>query len=1626
MYTEESDQSLSSDSLSDVEKDLRSPFNGWEEPSEMEAENDPDALLRKARRHIVASSDEEDEDNDGYSDDQSDNSQEESNGSPLPNNGHTSSKQNEDVDYLDPDLYCLRRSGRTNSRTKVPKQSGKRPLYAEDSSEDDTEGDNVYTASVISRRRTKRDPASEEEKFNEESSESESFDDAESDEDFNAKHTARPSKPRSSHKSKPTKPTSDVEDWSTWSSPRYSTRERKIKSYNEDLMGSDTSDLDMQLEASTPIPEVEDGETIESIHDHRRIEHHEDDQDDIPDRNIEFLIKWKGRSHLHDSWEMSSSLTNFKGFRKVENYIKSNIYEVARFRRHPDTTKEEIEQHDINIERNRAELEEWKTVERVIGMRDGVAVDDRGFLTTEYLCKWKGLRYDNCTWEAADLIVNDFQAEIDAFLDRDASLKVPSKSAVIGKHRPAFKRMQEQPEYIKGGELRDYQLLGVNWMAHLWSRDENGILADEMGLGKTVQTISFLNYLFHEQRVYGPFLIVVPLSTSENWMQEFKQWAPEMNVVCYIGNRQSREMIRAHEFYQQGGVKLKFNVLVTTYELVLKDRAELGGIKWHYLAVDEAHRLKNSQSQLHEALQGFNTSNRLLITGTPLQNNIKELSSLVNFLMPSLDISEWDVNIDEKDDQESQKEKIGQLHTQLKPYMLRRLKKDVERSLPNKTERILRVELSAMQMHYYKSILTKNFAALTNGNEKQKKQWLNIAMELKKASNHPYLFPDAEPKSDNKVELLKGLVTNSGKMVLLDKLLTRLKTDGHRVLIFSQMVMMLDILSDYMSLRGHPYQRLDGSMRPEVRNKAIEHYNAPDSPDFVFLLSTRAGGMGINLVTADTVIIFDSDWNPQNDLQAMSRAHRIGQTKSVNVYRFVSKGTMEEDMIERAKKKMVLEYLLIKQMDTSGLSLMDKNVVSSDASKTSGKVGELPFNKEEMSAILKFGAQKMFQDEQNTQKLDDMDLDDILARAEHTETLTGDGGQSLGGEDFLAQFQVADYGGTDDISWDDIIPENERPAAPEEEAANLEFYDRAAKRKQYNYGEASDDNESVHGDDAANGTKKRKVARSATKKKAGGVANVLSERDLRAVIRGSTKFGDARDRYDEFVSESDLVNKDATLVLEASDDLYQSCLAAVREHVKQTRSGENGADGPDVPKPVLTTKHKAILITWRDINSVNAGQVVQRVDDLKVLHNMLKDNAQLAKFRITMSLKPVTSWACQWGHREDSMLLAGIYKHGFGSWIKIQQDEAFGLGEKFFLMNDEEEGADDKNKAAKKKGKTETKAPKAIHLVRRGDYLLKAMVADQEIKQAAASRRRSKAGSSKPSHSPNISTSKPKKTASTTSLKSSPNPSSSSPALKTKSPKLESQDAAEDAASGYDSMDEERVAMVLKPVKPKLVRLRDHAMKLNGLERSALIKDCIGAIGDHISHVANKQPSSGAREKLSNHMWWYAKRYWPFNKIKHQQLKTIYDKLQVTGSTGSPSVSSPRSDHKSSSKPHSQRTSSSLSHRDHKRRYRSDENSSDDGGRRREKSSSHHKRSKNDRSPSRERDRGRTQRRSTSSSASPNRHRQRSSSRRRRYRSRSRDRSGSRSRDRRRHDHHHTKDSRRQRSSSRSRDRHRR
>uniref|UniRef100_S4RGA5 Helicase, lymphoid specific n=1 Tax=Petromyzon marinus TaxID=7757 RepID=S4RGA5_PETMA len=525
-------------------------------------------------------------------------------------------------------------------------------------------------------------------------------------------------------------------------------------------------------------------------------------------------------------------------------------------------------------------------------------------------------------------------------------------------------------------------------------RGNSVILADEMGLGKTIQTISFLSYMFHSHQVYGPFLLVVPLSTVTSWQREFATWAPEMNVVVYLGDMSSRNVIREYEWIHQQTKKLKFNALVTTYEILLKDKTVLGAVNWAFLGVDEAHRLKNDDSLLYKSLIEFKTNVRLLITGTPLQNSLKELWSLLHFIMPDK-FSAWE-DFDAVHGSGSDNGYVS-LHKELEPFLLRRVKKDVERSLPAKVEQILRVEMTPQQKHYYKWILTRNFKALSKGTRGSTSGFLNIMMELKKCCNHCYLIKLPEDENVDKHDALQSLVRSSGKLILLDKLLCRLRETGHRVLIFSQMVRMLDILADYLAMKHFPFQRLDGSIKNEQRKQALDHFNAEGSEDFCFLLSTRAGGLGINLASADTVVIFDSDWNPQNDLQAQARAHRIGQKKQVNIYRLVTRGTVEEDIIERAKKKMVLDHLVIQRMDTTGKTVLQKG--SAPSSST-------PFNKEELASILKFGAEELFKEgeaeEQESQQ--EMDIDEILRRAETREN--DDSLLPTAGEELLSQFKV--------------------------------------------------------------------------------------------------------------------------------------------------------------------------------------------------------------------------------------------------------------------------------------------------------------------------------------------------------------------------------------------------------------------------------------------------------------------------------------------------------------------------------------------------------------------------------------------------------------------------------------------
>lgn len=313
---------------------------------------------------------------------------------------------------------------------------------------------------------------------------------------------------------------------------------------------------------------------------------------------------------------------------------------------------------------------------------------------------------------------------------------------------------------------------------------------------------------------------------------------------------------------------------------------------------------------------------------------------------------------------------VQQLHRVLRPFLLRRVKSDVEKSLLPKKEVNLYIGMSEMQVKWYQKILEKDIDAVNGagGKRESKTRLLNIVMQLRKCCNHPYLFEGAEPGPPYTTD--EHLVTNAGKMVMLDRLLVRLKKQGSRVLIFSQMSRLLDILEDYCVFREFKYCRIDGSTAHEDRISAIDEYNKLDSEKFVFLLTTRAGGLGINLTSADIVVLYDSDWNPQADLQAMDRAHRIGQTKQVVVYRFVTENAIEEKVLERAAQKLRLDQLVIQQ---------GRAQIAAKAAA----------NKDELLNMIQHGAEKVFQSKGATgalaekgAELNDDDIDEILRHGE--------------------------------------------------------------------------------------------------------------------------------------------------------------------------------------------------------------------------------------------------------------------------------------------------------------------------------------------------------------------------------------------------------------------------------------------------------------------------------------------------------------------------------------------------------------------------------------------------------------------------------------------------------------------
>lgn len=529
----------------------------------------------------------------------------------------------------------------------------------------------------------------------------------------------------------------------------------------------------------------------------------------------------------------------------------------------------------------------------------------------------------------------------------------------------------QQPSILVGGTLKEYQLKGLQWMISLYNNNLNGILADEMGLGKTIQTISLLTYLIEVKKNNGPFLVIVPLSTLTNWNLEFEKWAPSVTRIVYKGPPNARK--QQAQLIRQGN----FQVLLTTYEYIIKDRPVLCKVKWQHMIVDEGHRMKNSQSKLSSTLTQYYTSRyRLILTGTPLQNNLPELWALLNFVLPNIfksvkSFDEWFntpfANTGGQDRMELTEEEqllvIRRLHKVLRPFLLRRLKKDVEKDLPEKQERVIKCRFSALQAKLYKQLVTHNKMVVSDGKggKTGMRGLSNMLMQLRKLCNHPFVF---EPVED---QMNPGRATNdliwrtAGKFELLDRILPKFRATGHRVLMFFQMTQIMNIMEDFLRFRGLKYLRLDGSTKSDDRSDLLKVFNDPKSEYFCFLLSTRAGGLGLNLQSADTVIIYDSDWNPHQDLQAQDRAHRIGQKNEVRILRLISSNSVEEKILERAQFKLD----------------MDGKVIQA------GKFDNKSTN-EERDALLRTLLETAEAADQigDQDEMDDDDLNEIMARSE--------------------------------------------------------------------------------------------------------------------------------------------------------------------------------------------------------------------------------------------------------------------------------------------------------------------------------------------------------------------------------------------------------------------------------------------------------------------------------------------------------------------------------------------------------------------------------------------------------------------------------------------------------------------
>ncbi|GAA5841516.1 hypothetical protein JCM9279_000677 [Rhodotorula babjevae] len=866
--------------------------------------------------------------------------------------------------------------------------------------------------------------------------------------------------------------------------------------------------------------------------------------------NVKYLVKWQGVSYRRLEWVPHAFIAaNYPG--KLGNFLTRGS--LVKFETAKDDDPEDADPTDAKEDEGEAPLpdptaleripEAWRTVDRVLDVwykhpRTGEDTPFAKFkkhlpkeasesikLVSQCYLKWGDLTYGSSTTEEPPEPKDDgydaYVSAYEAFLTASSpQMSVPSLSAqqmdqLDAPRDPArFVELTEQPEYIKGHRLHDFQVAGINFLRNRWWLRKGCILADEMGLGKTCQVITFLTYL-NKKEGARPFLVLVPNSLIGNWMREFAQWAPSMRVVPYNGDANSRKIIEDYELFDSHGA-LKTQVVLATYEAFANNASVFRKVdRWDCLVVDEGQRLKaGPDSLLYGGIASLRVAQRIILTGTPLNNNIKELFNLLCFINPD-EYKDGRVDKLVEEYEELTPERVENIRGMLRPYLLRRTKETVL-DLPPLIEVVVPVTMTVLQRGLYRNILERNAAAIrqivqTSGSsrnqptkgKKKTGSFINILMELRKSLCHPYLVDtDMEPLVASASDAHRNLTEASAKLVLLARMLPRLKAAGHRVLIFSQFKITLNIIERFLSGLDIEYLRLDGDTPQLDRQRDVDKFNAPGSKYFAYLLSTRAGGVGLNITSADVVIIYDQDFNPQQDLQAISRAHRIGQTKPVRVFKLIVKGTCEEKILIAGSKKRGLEHLIIQRIDAQDES-------------------------EDVEGMLQFGAQAVFDDqaaEASAIRYTDADIDELLAKTADPVAKESDSAATFAHAQMWTRQKVA---GDGDAAALPVTVEGAYAATVEGDQQDLhDFWSKVVEQQQ----QAEKANKAAQAAAAGRGKRKRAevdytLAKVRKKKKTHGTSPHSSGSDIDLSSGDDYRLRDELESDDEWTSRLDADDK---------------------------------------------------------------------------------------------------------------------------------------------------------------------------------------------------------------------------------------------------------------------------------------------------------------------------------------------------------------------------------------------------------------------------------------------------------------------------------------------------------------------